>query len=812
MDPHPSEQRQAQSSNSQQLGELSLRVLDHISAMVAYWDANQVCRFANQAYLQWFGKSREQLLGTSMRDLLGPLYYKNLPYILGALRGEPQVFERAIPTPSGVIRHSMATYTPDIVDGIVLGFFVHVSDVSPLKAAQKELEQAKQAAEDASRAKSEFLASMSHEIRTPLNAILGLAELLAHTPLAPQQSDYLGKIEGAGRSLLDIINEILDFSKIEAGKLPLTLRDFSLEDVLEELAGIVGATSDEKDLEIVFLIAPDVPRHLFGDPGRIKQVLLNLLRNAVKFTEQGEIVLEIMRAAESSDGSAQLRFSVRDTGIGIPAHQLEQIFEAFAQSDRSTTRSYGGTGLGLTISRRLVRMMGGELHVESTPGRGSAFHFTIPLGVRTPKIPPAAEAAALPEQLRVLAVCQSPLVSRFLAETCGSFCWELTTVDDISEAANILSLAGETEHPVQIVFINWPLRGDQAPELVRQIADMPDSLRPVVAFLVQSYMSSSLRGAVRLGQGAVVDEILKKPMSAAVVYRKVMRALVRRRQAPELRNRPQPRRAQSTAQRLQGLRLLLVDDNPINLEVASKLFTIEGASVHAVASGHAALAALGAAPASFDAVLMDVQMPEIDGYQTTCEIRRNPTLSALPVIAISAGVLWEERDKCRAAGMNGFISKPLELEEAVLLIDSLASRAARREETSGLAPVPTAVEPDVTTPRVQFDIRKALPSAGSDTAHHAHLLTIFLEDNVGMLSNTRSGLQRGDLKGIASALHRLRGSAATLGATRLASAALALERFLSRDDLASAHGELQEYEAALREALHAARDYLHSRR
>ncbi|MFO0577578.1 MAG: ATP-binding protein [Polyangia bacterium] len=380
---------------------LALRVLDHISAMVAYWDTDQRCRFANQAYRQWFGRSRAEILGMSMRELLGPIYQLNLPHILAALRGEQQIFERSIHTPSGEIRHSIATYTPDLVDGIVRGFFVHVADVSPLKAAQQEMRKAQQAAEDASRAKSAFLAHMSHEIRTPMNAILGLTQIVSGTPLDPQQADYVRKITSAGRSLLSILDDILDFSKVEAGKLVLTRRELSLDDLLDELASVIAATVDKTGIEIAFLIGPDVPHRILGDPGRLRQVLINLLRNAVRFTDQGEIVLSIEREEAGIGGPAYLRFSIRDTGIGIAAEQLDRIFEGFNQVDSASNRSVGGTGLGLAISRRLVRLMGGELCVESTPGSGSLFHFRIPVECVTPD---HTSVQAHPQR-RILALC-----------------------------------------------------------------------------------------------------------------------------------------------------------------------------------------------------------------------------------------------------------------------------------------------------------------------------------------------------------------------------------------------------------------------
>lgn len=791
------------------LGTLSLRVLDHISAMVAYWDCDQRCRFANQAYLQWFGRSREQLLGTTMKELLGPIYPLNLPYILGALRGEPQIFERTIPAPSGILRHSIATYTPDIIDGVVRGFFVHVADVSPLKAAQEEMKKAQQAAEAASRAKSVFLAHMSHEIRTPMNAILGLMQLMRHTPLDPQQEDYLRKITTASRSLLGIIDDILDFSKAEAGKLVLGSRELALDEFLEELASIMAATVDKPEIEIAFQVAPEVPRRLVGDPGRLRQVLVNLTRNAVRFTDRGEIVLRVSReAAEPApeSGSVTLRFSVSDTGIGIPAEHLERIFEGFDQVDGAANRSAGGTGLGLTISRMLVRMMGGELRVDSVPGRGSTFHFSIPLGVDEKERLDAETPSAPGPGLRVLGVCSGPLLTAFLTETCGSSGWDFVLSQDAAAAAAQLDSASLLGKPFDVILLNWPLNERDESGLARLLGALGRPLAPASVLLVeQLYETPTL-----LSRRDSFDETLGKPVTASALRKAVERARAHRAAArgaspggPQDRAEPA-----QTPQRLPGIKLLLVDDNPINLEVACGLFTKEGCLVTAVSSGPAALATLRAEPTRFDAVLMDVQMPEMDGYQTTHLIRTDLNQDDLPIIAVSAGVLWEERDKCRAAGMNGFISKPLDLDEAVLLLDSLLAsaeghRAAAQEEPQEGAPGPGA--PSTLAP---FDLSVAFGADGYVAPMWRSLMKLFLEDNVAMMSSIRAGIESGALRGAAGALHRLRGTAAVLGATRLAEATRRLEAQLVQSGPPDTRPALAEYESALKEALEAAHSFL----
>jgi hypothetical protein len=642
---------------------------------------------------------------------------------------------------------------------------------------------------------------MSHEIRTPLNAVLGLARLLGHTPLNPLQAEYLRKLAAAGRSLLSIIDDILTFSKVEAGKLTLTPREFSIDELLEELASIIAATAEEKDLEVVLRLAPDVPRTLVGDVGRIKQVLINLTRNAVKFSERGEIIVDVSREEVLAEGAVRLRFAVKDTGVGIPADQLERIFEPFTQANNSATRSHGGTGLGLPISRKLVCTMSGDLYVQSTPGQGSTFWFSIPLGVAASSAASDSGSVELPASLRVLALCRSPLITRFLSDTCCAFGWDFVVEGDAASAAAALKQADEAHSPFDVVLVNWTLRDSQGLELARGLRALPDSVQPLLIFLIQCHARAALDTALA---GLVLDEVIEKPVTASGLYRTVARALLRRGPAPA-QSAPVPQPSEPpTAKRLRGLRILVVDDNPIVLEVTTALLNHEGAILTAVSGGRAALERLGDGPPPFDVVLLDIQMPEMDGYQTACEIRRRPGLAKLPVIAVSAGVLWEERNRCRAAGMNGFLSKPMDVEEAVLLIGSLTAQAL----PATAEPARSDEEPE---DKVRFDVSASLGSAGLDAAALASLLVLFLQENAAMQSSTRAGMERGDLEGTAKALHRLRGTAAILGAGRLARACQALELRLRSGEAAGAQAEVQEYEAALREVLEAARAFLRRR-
>ncbi len=450
-------------------------VTDNLPGLVAYWDQDLRCRFANQPYLEWFGRTPQQMLGMHLRDLLGEeLFALNEAYIRNALRGERQAFFRSLRKPSGEVGHTWASFIPDIDgSGKVLGFYVLVADVTELKQAELRLQQlneemarARDRAEAASRAKSEFVANMSHEIRTPMNAILGLASLLEDTPLGAQERDYVAKIKISARALLGILNDILDFSKIEAGRLELERTSFSLGDVLRNTFVIVSANARDKGIATSYHIAPEVPDTLMGDPLRLQQVLLNLAGNAVKFTEHGKVSVSARLLAET-DTTATLEFSVRDTGIGIAPEHHARLFEAFTQADSSTSRRYGGTGLGLAISNRLVALMGGALGFTSQPGRGSDFRFTAVFGKAAPNAAGAAPQPARLAGMRVLLVEENEISQKVIGQILRRAGAATTIVADGQAAQDLLRQSGARFDAVLIDIRSPAAHADEIVRLIR---------------------------------------------------------------------------------------------------------------------------------------------------------------------------------------------------------------------------------------------------------------------------------------------------------------------------------------------------------
>ncbi len=496
-------------------------LIDILPGMVGYWSDDLRCGFANRAYLDWFGKTEEQMHGIRIQDLMGEaLFHKNEPFIRAALRGERQRFERTLVKADGSTGYTWAHYIPDFDGERVRGFFVLVSDITELKQTQIQLEKLNEQlkmrtaeAEAANHAKSEFLANMSHEIRTPMNAIIGLTHLVLENELPPQQADFLRKVLASAKSLLGIINDILDYSKIEAGHLEIERVPLRVAEILSNVAGMFSLAIEQKGLKLHLDCSPAIPAVVLGDPLRLTQVLNNLVGNAVKFTGQGEIHLgaELVQCAGAT---LTLRFSVRDSGIGLSPQQIEHLFQPFSQADSSTTRQYGGTGLGLVISRKLVELMGGSIDVSSTAGQGAAFTFTIQAGRAT------------------------------------------------------------------------------------------------------------------LADGA--------PVSL-------------------------PDKRAATAHPLKGLHILLTEDNALNQEMAATLLKRRGVTV--TLANHGGEAVEKVAGEIFDAVLMDLHMPVMDGIEATRRIRALPQRQALPIIAMTAAVMQEDRERCTAAGMTDFVAKPIDPDE-----------------------------------------------------------------------------------------------------------------------------------------------------
>ncbi|QSA98904.1 PAS domain S-box protein [Methylococcus sp. EFPC2] len=646
-----------------------------------------------------------------------------------------------------------------------------------LEKANAELMDARAQAEHMAQVKSDFLANMSHEIRTPMNAILGLAYLLGKSELSPPVRDMVQKIHHAGRSLLGLINDILDFSKIEAQRLKIEEVPFGLGEVLDNVATIMSSAVGAKGIEVVVGSAPAGCDALKGDPLRLGQVLINLTSNAIKFTEQGEVVVAITRVDNGGD-RVRLSFAVRDTGIGIPLDKQKEIFSPFAQGDTSTTRRFGGTGLGLAISRRLVELMGGELRVASTPGVGSEFSFEISFE----KID--ANGCATPSMAlqRVLIADDHALARNMLTERANSLGWNAEAVDSGRAAIASVEDSRTSDKPFDVLLLDWRMPEVDGLAAAASIRDMlGDEQRPIIVMV-----TAHDREQLMAQPGSeLVDVILTKPVTSSCLYNAVLEAKSRRGdlgQAVET----------AAVQRLAGLHVLVVDDSEINREVACRILEGEGAKVELAVDGRDALTQLSADPQGFDIVLMDVQMPVMDGYEATREIRQTPALAQLPVVALTAGAFRNQHDAALASGMDGFIAKPFVVEDLVALLRNL-TRGSHDRPSAPSAPPAEPASDAALLPLMAVD--QGLNLWGDAAVYRKYLRT-FAHSHCGDGHAIAEALKNSERDAAAAIAHKLRGAAGSLALSRAAGMAGAIEQTLREGGEAS----------SLAEALHLALD------
>ncbi len=667
--------------------------------------------------------------------------------------------------------------------GVILGWVGSSTDCTEARMAHVALMQAKEEAVQAGRAKSDFVANMSHEIRSPMNAVLGMLQLLQQTEMSERQCDYVAKAHAAASALLGLLNDVLDFSKVEAGKFELDPHPFRLDKLWRDLAVILSANVGNKDIEVLFRIDPDLPEVVQADALRLQQILLNLAGNAIKFTTHGEVVLSARLAGRTAHG-LNIAFAIRDSGIGISPEQCQYIFEGFAQGEASTARRYGGTGLGLAISPRLVRLMGGTLRVESALGQGSLFEFELPVALAPGDGQRHADAGPLPlplQGMQCLVVDDNHVARLVLSEMARSFGWEVELAASGQQALAAIEARLAAQRSYDVVFVDWrmpELDGWETSCAIRKLA-APGKMPLIVMVTAHD---RELLAQRHQSLAPVLDGFVVKPVTASMLFDAVADARMGRRT-------PLTAVAVPAMQRLQGLRLLLVDDNPANQQVASELLSNDGAHVVVASSGPMAIAAVTDGSPLPDLILMDIQMPEMDGYQATSAIQAWLGAAAPPIVAMTANAMAADRQAALAAGMVDHVGKPFDLAQLISVILShtrphsvaLASLMLAAPGGAGVA-TPAVITADLAgVPPAGLRYEAAIKRLGGMQSVYLATLRGYCSEGPRLADLLRAAQNAGDMAAATPALHTLKGLAGTVGAERLQALAQTAELLLHED-------------------------------